>query len=277
MAAPNSGEPLDFTIIIPTYKRFDLLKNLLHSLRTKETKNNYEILVVSDAVIDPSLEKCCKAEGARLIVKEKRSGYSASINVGFKEGKGRYFLVLNDDMLILTPFLDFLKNIFQTDPTVGLIGAKLLYPNNTIQHAGVIWIPGANSFQHRFGGQPRHFHLSNISGYCIACTGAFMAISRTAKEKIGLFPERYFMTCEDTEYCLRMWENGLRVYYASDVILYHLEGATRGATVAEKNKIDPHSYLHEVVAIKTFHELYPVKRVQLILDKIRQSNIKLLT
>ena len=120
---------------------------------------------------------------------------------------------------------------------VGIVGAKLLYPDNRIQYAGTI----RNLGRPRVVRSPVPFQsgrlgTGRIAGPTLAVTGACMYITREALDRVGLFDEAYPMAYEDVDHCLRAWQAGFEVLYAPDARLHHLESITRGTDVGERER-----------------------------------------
>ena len=206
-----------FSIIIPTVKATILVKQCIDSLIKHEPdRDKYEILVIddgSDAYVQDWLKKFANESGVKLHLKDKNQGFSHTVNIGLRNASGEYLLLVNNDILFIQPCLDEFEKSFKMDDKIAIIGAKLLYPNHSIQHAGVVRIPNSHSFVHINKHRDRHVPEVNQSKYYLAVTGALFGIRKTFFESAGGLNESYFVACEDVEYCLRSWKLGSRVYY----------------------------------------------------------------
>ena len=112
---------------------------------------------------------------------------------------------------------------------IGVVGARLLYPDGRIQFAGTVRNLGAPEwFDHRYRFKPADWGPARLSSPALAVTGACMYITREALERVGLLDERYPMAYEDVDWCLRAWQAGFRVLYFPAATLYHHESVTRG-------------------------------------------------
>ena len=152
-------------------------------------------------------------------------------------------MLLNSDVIPLRDWLACLQYATAAAREVGIVGAKLLYPDNRIQYGGTIrnsWAP--QWFDHRYRFKPAHFGPANVSGPTLAATGACMYIRREVLDRVGLFDEAYGMGYEDVDYCLRAWQAGYSVVYAPSAQLHHHESLTRGTTVGERERKSQHVF-----------------------------------
>lgn len=264
-----------FSLIIPTIKQTTMVRDCIHSIRKFEkTITDYEIIVVddgSDHGVQRWLKDMCAQENVRLILKEQNRGFSHTVNIGLRNAVGQYLVLVNNDIVFFQPFLDNLEKAFKSDSKIGVVGAKLLYPNNKIQHCGVSRVPNTASFLHVDKNSPRDNPATCKSKYFISVTGALYAIRRIAYERVGNFNEDYFVACEDTEYSLRVWGNGYRVFYAHDVEAYHLEGGTRGNDDKSKLKKGPEWFLKERETWSKFNEDF--KRIDAKAIEVRIASL----
>lgn len=224
------------SIIIPTHNHADLVQNCLESFWVHHPTTSCEVLVVSDGSdvrqANKLKEVCDHMPCTKLVINHKNGGFASAVNTGIKYASGRYITLLNNDVLFRQAVLPVFENVFTVSPKVGVIGGLLLYPDDTIQHAGMVYVPRTSHFIHRH----KHKHMRDAppSEYVAAVTGALFSISRACIDEVGVLNDRYFLSCEDTEYCLRVWNAGLKVYYAAEVVATHLEGYTRGTTPSQK-------------------------------------------
>lgn len=230
-----------FSIVIPTVKQTLMVRDCVASLFEHERdRSRYEVIVVEDGSekeIQDWLRTWADEVGVTLIAKEQNSGFAHTVNVGMRHATGDVLLLLNNDVTFIGPVLAQIEAAFRRDTKVGIVGCKLLYPNMTVQHAGVVRRPGSTAFAHIAAGRRRDDREANRDRYCISVTGALFAISRAAYQAIGPFNENYFLSCEDTEYCLRAWGSGYRVWYAHQAEAVHHEGGTRGSDDKSKARI----------------------------------------
>lgn len=232
---PVQGEPA-VSIIIPNKDEKDTLKACIESIREKTEYQNYEIIIVENNSTTEEIFQYYKELSAdpriRLLRWKKEFNYSAINNYGVRHAKGEYLLFLNNDVKIITPgWIREMLGICQR-PEVGAVGVKLIYPDNTIQHAGcVIGIGGIAG--HMFVDMPAnrtgYLHKASILQDMSAVTAACMMMKRTAFEEAEGFTEKLSVAFNDVDLCLKVQKNGKLIVYDPYVQLYHMESKTRGA------------------------------------------------
>ena len=228
------GEPL-VSIIIPNKDQSEALKKCLDSIREKTSYRNYEIIIVENNSEEPetfAFYKKIAGEKIKIVTWEGEFNYSAINNFGVRHARGDYLLLLNNDVEIINGdwLTEMLSNCQRKE--VGIVGAKLYYPDNTIQHAGIIIGIGgvAGSV---FVGLPRAFsgylHKASIQLDLSAVTAACMLVKRSVFEQVGGLEEKLKVAFNDVDFCLRVREKGYLVVYDPYAELYHYESKTRGA------------------------------------------------
>lgn len=237
-----TGEPL-VSIIIPNKDEKETLKKCLDSIKEKSTYRNYEIIIVENNSTGQEIFDYYKEidgrDGIRVVYWKSGFNYSALNNFGFTFAKGDYILCLNNDVTVITP--DWLERMIGQcqRKEVGIVGVKLYYPDDTIQHAGiVIGIGGVAGAL--FVGMPRMFtgylHKAAIQQDLSAVTAACMMVKRSVYEELGGLEEELKVAFNDVDFCLRAREKGYLVVYDPNVELYHFESKSRG-TEDSKEKI----------------------------------------
>ena len=221
------------SIIIPTRDQAALLRTTIDSILTRTDYDAYEIVVIDNNSVEPdavaylaSLRPPCQVHRWTAPF-----NYSAINNFGVRQGRGEQLLFLNNDVEVLrADWLTAMLEYAQFD-AVGSVGAKLLYTDGTIQHAGVVLNVGGVA-QHAFRctakevpGVPR---LAELPRNCSAVTGACMMVPRRVFDKVGGFDEALRVVLNDIDLCLRIREHGYEVVYTPHALLYHHEGASRG-------------------------------------------------
>ena len=190
----------------------------------------------SDAGVMQALRAAVREHDFQLLFNRQNLGFSASVNRGLRKARGRYVILCNNDVVFHQPWMEPTEQLFRSDPHVGIIGARLLYPDSTIQHGGMEKAPGSLRWYHSHGKMPGDTPEAAERRYMWAVTGALFAVRRSVLERLGGLSTAYATAYEDLDYCLYAWANGVRVAYAGDVCAYHLEGHTRGATEAQKRQ-----------------------------------------
>ncbi len=234
------GNPL-ISIIIPNKDQIESLDKCLRSIE-KSSYKNYEIIIVeNNSTEDATFAYYKKIESDRIhiVYWPDEFNYSAINNFGVKHARGDYLLLLNNDVeVITTDWLEELTaNCQRRD--VGIVGARLYYPDDTIQHAGiVIGIGGVAGAL--FVGMPRMFtgylHKAAIQQDLSAVTAACMMVKRSVYEELGGLEEELKVAFNDVDFCLRARKKGYLVVYDPNVELYHFESKSRG-TEDSKEKV----------------------------------------
>lgn len=271
-------------IIIPTRDRVDLLKNCINSIENRTTYKNYEIIIADDQSREDATLRYYKSAGHRVIEAGEggKFNFSRIINNAVRalEKDIEYILFLNNDTEVITEnWIEEMLGLMQT-PEIGAVGAKLLYKDNTVQHAGIIvplheGLPG-HAFKTLPGSSMGYLSYANVVRNYSAVTGACMLTRRSYFEEVGGFDEENLSeSYNDVDYCLKLREKGYRIVFTPYAELYHHEGKTRGRRVPVRNeyhfrkrwghiRLDPYynpnleGWLFDVR--KDIHEVLPVSR-----------------
>jgi GT2 family glycosyltransferase len=165
-----------------------------------------------------------------VVTLERNGGFSAVNNVGASLARGRLLLLLNSDVFPDRPgWLAKMTAFYDSTPDIGALGPKLLYEDDSLQHAGVFFSPltGTTVWENRhyFKGLHRHLPAANVPRRVPAVTGACMMIDSGLYERLGGLRGVYVQgDYEDSDLCLRLIDAGYENWYLPDVELYHLEG-----------------------------------------------------
>lgn len=249
------------TAVIPTGGKLTLLRPCLDDLLTKTNYPNFEILLVDNSQGDDVAKLVGELSrhypNVRRIVDDRKPfNYSALINASIPHVETPLVLMLNDDITVIDP--DWLTAMVEhaQRPEVGIVGAKLLYPDDTIQHAGVILGPFGGSvhvFKRLPGNEPGYFDLPDAVRNYSAVTFACALIDRAVFEEIGgLDDENLPVAFNDTDFCLRTREAGFEIVYTPHAALYHHESVTK-TVIAHPSEI---GYLRERWAGVIAHDPY---------------------
>lgn len=246
---PVQGQPL-VSIIIPNKDEKETLKACIDSIREKTEYPNYEIIIVENNSTTDEIfqyyKELSQDPRIRLLRWKKEFNYSAINNYGVRHANGEYLLFLNNDVTVITPgWIKELLGVCQR-PEVGAAGVKLIYPDDTIQHAGcVIGLGGIAG--HMFVDMPAnrtgYLHKASILQDMSAVTAACMMMKRTAFEETGGFTEKLSVAFNDVDLCLKVRKNHKLIVYDPYVQLYHMESKTRGA---EDNKEKVRRFQEEI-------------------------------
>jgi GT2 family glycosyltransferase len=223
------GEPV--AVVIPSYRDADSVAALVRSIQETTPAELVRIIVADDASGPEHLAALRAITGIEIVEGERNAGFAANVNRGLRAaGDELDVVLLNSDVIVRGDWLAVLQYCSREAEYVGIVGAKLLYPDGRIQFAGTVRNLGAPQwFDHRYRFKPASFGPSLIPQPVLAVTGACMYLRRALIEDIGLFDEGYPMAYEDVDYCLRCWQSGRRVTFAPAAVLEHRESVTRGS------------------------------------------------
>ena len=240
----KSAQP-SVSIIIPTHNGGHTLEKCLVSVIEKTVYDNYEIVVLdnrsNDKITLNILDNFDKNyQEVRIIKDERPFNFSALNNYAVSKINTEVIVFLNDDTQILTADWLFELSVNAIRRDIGAVGAKLLYPNNTIQHAGVILGVGGVA-GHAFKNMPAdyngQFNRVNIPHNVSAVTGACLAVQRKKFHAVsGFDQENLSVAFNDVDLCLKLISGGFRNLYLPQAVLYHHESLTRGSENTEIKK-----------------------------------------
>ena len=226
------GNPL-ISMIIPTRDKVEFLQACLSSIESKSTYRRYEVVIVDNQSVKPETRHYLStlAKDHQVLHYAQPFNYAAINNAAAAHALGSHLLFLNNDVQVIeAEWLEALLEHAQRSE-VGVVGAKLLFPDNRIQHAGVIvGMRGiaSHAFKHLPAESPGYCGLAQVIRNTSAVTGACMMVRRTVFEELGGFDERLQFAFNDIDFCLRARERGYLVVYTPYAVLSHYEGATRG-------------------------------------------------
>lgn len=232
---PIADSPL-VSIIIPTKNGLELVKQCINSLYTLTDYQNFEVLLIDNQSNEPEALNYFKQlendNKVRLISYDKPFNYSAINNYAAGFAKGEVIVLMNNDIEIISCnwLTEMLSHCLRKD--IGCVGAKLYYPNNTIQHAGVVLgIGGVAGHSHKYfpKNHPGYFkRLSIIQNYS-AVTAACLAVKKSIFDEVGGLNEKNLaIAFNDVDFCLRVQELGYRNLWTPYAEMIHHESVSRG-------------------------------------------------
>jgi GT2 family glycosyltransferase len=230
------GEPVD--VVIPSYRDAEHVRVLVNSIRQTVPRELVRIIVADDASGPEHVAALGQIEGIEIVQGAENAGFAANVNRGLRATTpDRDVVVLNSDVEARPGWLACLQYAASQEDDIGIVGARLLYPDGRIQFAGTVRNLGAPEwFDHRYRFKPDDWGPAGLSSPALAVTGACMYVRRAVIEQIGLLDERYPMAYEDVDWCLRAWQVDYRVLYFPAASLYHHESVTRGTDVGERER-----------------------------------------
>lgn len=224
------------SIIIPTKDHADDLKKAIDSIINKTINVNYEIIILDNGSVEKSTKDLFSYlkntyENIKIIDASYPFNWSKINNQGIAEASGEVIVCLNNDVEIISP--DWLERLTENAlrEDIGVVGGLLLYPDQTIQHAGVVIGMGGFADHVYKACEPIHkgdpFISPMVNRNVSAVTGACMAFRHSILDNIGLFDENFIVCGSDVEFCLRAKSAGYDNLYLSKVVLTHFESKTR--------------------------------------------------
>jgi GT2 family glycosyltransferase len=218
-------------VVIPTYDGAHLLSTCLAALLAHPPEGcQWRAIVVDDASSDGTAERFAGYDDrVTVVARERNGGFAAACNDGARAaGDVDYLVFLNNDTIPLPGWLDALVEEVEAHPEAAAVGSKLLFPDGSVQHAGVTI--GHDRWPHHiYAGFPGEHPAVNHAREVAAVTAACALVRRSAFERMGGFDTDFHNGYEDIDLCLRLAEEGQRVRYCPRSVLYHLESVTRWA------------------------------------------------
>lgn len=241
------------TILIPTKDKLALLNRCISSLRELTSYENYEIIVLdngsekADTIL--YLEKFKELENCNVINIPGAFNFSKINNEGVSKSNGEIILLLNNDVEIFQE--DWLTEIVShaVRPEIGCVGVKLLYPNDTIQHAGVFLGLGGVA-GHAYKHYPKESPGLNcrllVSQNFIALTAACLAVKKSIFNEVnGLNEKNLSVAFNDVDFCIKVYQAGYQNLWTPHAVLYHHESASRGSDENSKRFQQEIKYMKE--------------------------------
>jgi GT2 family glycosyltransferase len=215
------------SIVIPVHNRSSLTAACLDAV-LRDLPADAEVIVVDDASGDETGELLEGYGGAITSLRMERNvGYARACNEGARRAGGEQIVFLNNDTEPRPGWLAALRRHAEQHPAAAVVGARLLYPNGTIQHAGVAF--GQDGYPHHiYAGFPADHPAVSRPRRLQAVTGACMLVRRSAFEQAEGFEEGFLNSLEDVDLCLRIGQAGDEVHYCPTSLVLHLESASRG-------------------------------------------------
>jgi GT2 family glycosyltransferase len=230
---PSSSQP-KISILIVAYNQAELTFRCLQSL-IESTPHDAEVIIVDNGSYDETQDLLNQIEGAHVIRNEENLHFIGGANQAAQQCRGEYILFLNNDTQLLPGSIQSALKSIESTADVGAVGAKLILPDGSLQEAGgIIWNDGSCIAYGR-GDNPfasQYMFMRDVD----YCSAAFLLTKRKTFFDLGGFDEAYKPAYyEDADYCLKLWEKGLRVVYDPNAAVIHYEF---GSSVIKENAIE---------------------------------------
>ena len=244
-SAPSDPE---VSIVIPIYNQLTYTLKCLHSIAKWYQQTTYEVIVVDDCSDMSVFRALHDITNLNVLRNFTNLGFVQSCNRGAYHAKGKYVVMLNNDTEVGDGWLDHLMSVFKERPDAGLVGAKLVYPDGTLQEAGgIIWSDGSgwNYGRNDDPSLPWYNYVKEVD----YCSGACIMLKKALWDQLGGFDLKYVPAyCEDSDLAFRVREAGYKVYYQPRSEIIHHEGKSNGVDTGEglkKYQVINHSKLME--------------------------------
>jgi len=220
------------SVIIPVCNKLSYTRACLDALRHEARLDpTYELIVVDDGSTDGTPAHLRSLTGVQVVRNHVPSGFAPACNHGAAQARGEFLVFLNNDTVPQPGWLSALLEPARTDSSIGIVGSRLLYPDGSVQHAGVVFARSAYYPiipLHIYKGARADVPHVNRTRDFMAVTGACMLVNRELFRDLGGFDEAYKNEFEDVDFCLRARERDFRVVYSPKSVVIHHEMQTRG-------------------------------------------------
>lgn len=233
----------DISIIIVSWNAKDFLLNCLESIKAQTLSATMEIIVVDNASSDGSPEAVEKKyPDVHLIRNDQNYGFAKANNIGIKESKGRYICLINSDVKVLSECLTRLYDYIEKNPSIGIIGPRILNSDLSIQctcrRFPSLWNNLCSAMalsrlftnSQIFSGEEMFYFKHDVILGVNALSGCFLMVRREAFEKVGYLDDQFFMYSEDIDWCKRFWQAGWQLVFFPDAESIHYGGASSANT-----------------------------------------------
>jgi GT2 family glycosyltransferase/glycosyltransferase involved in cell wall biosynthesis len=234
---PLPAPPPRATLIVPTKDRADLLRTAVESIFARTDYGNFDLLVIDNGSTEPDatayLADLARRENVRVLRDDAPYSFAALNNRAVRQTDAPVIVFVNNDIEVISP--GWLGELVAQAlrPGVGAVGAKLYYPDRTIQHAGIVVGIGGLAGHPHLGlprGEPGYFGRAAVAQQFSAVTAACMAMRREVFEQVGGFDEANFAVAfNDVDLCLRLRRSGYAVLWTPHAELLHHESASLGS------------------------------------------------
>lgn len=231
IAVPHSDHPV-VSVIVPVHGKWPYTRQCLRFLGGHRVSVPFEVVVVDDASPDDSAEMLAACDGVRLVRAERNLGFVGACNLGAEHARGEHLFFLNNDAEVTESWLDILVRTMDSDERIGLVGAKLVYPDGRLQECGgIVWSDGTGWNLGRNGTPNGAEH--NVLRDVDYCSGAAILVRARVFREAGGFDTRYSPAYyEDTDLAFAVRAAGFRTVVQPEAVVVHHEGASNGTDVS---------------------------------------------
>jgi GT2 family glycosyltransferase/glycosyltransferase involved in cell wall biosynthesis len=233
LSFPHYGDDdVEITVVVPIYNAVDHTLHCLRSLTELTTSRRFEVLVMDDCSDDPDVKHLAAIDGLRYHRNDTNLGFLGNCNRSADLARGQYLVLLNNDTTVDPEWLDALRDTFDHQTQVGVVGSKLVYPDGRLQEAGgIIWedAGGWNWGRLQDPAHPRFNYVRDVD----YVSGASFMVPLDLFNQLGRFDERFRPAYyEDTDFCFTARQAGWRVLYQPASVVVHYEGVSSGTDLS---------------------------------------------
>jgi GT2 family glycosyltransferase len=223
----------EVSVIIPVFNNFLYTFNCIKSLLENTEDVEYEVIVIDDASTDNTRDVLKGIPNIRLVANKENLGFIQACNIGSRVAKSDYLVFLNNDTKVTKGWLKALLETAQEDRSVGIVGAKLIYPNGKLQEAGgIVWSDGSawNYGRNDDPEKPEYNYLREVD----YCSGACILVRKDLFDQVNGFDIRYSPAYnEDSDLAFTLRSLGYKTMYQPRAEIIHFEGTTAGTDTTE--------------------------------------------
>jgi hypothetical protein len=263
---------MDLSIIILNYRTKGLVKQCIRNVMVSTANLNYEIIVVDNDSQD-GIEVMMQENfpDIKFIQTGKNLGFAAGNNIGMKQAKGRYFMVLNPDVTVLNGSIEKMVKFMESNNKAGIVGPKLINPDGSFQiSCRTFQTPKLILYRRTplgmlpFAKRELEKHLMLDFDHQTTrevdwFLGACMLIRKDVLDQVGFFDERFFMYLEDMDLCRRVWMKDYKIYYLAEAEMVHLFERASANDSWNFFKLNKLTRIHMASGLKYFAKYLGVK------------------
>ncbi len=221
------------SIVIPVYGQHVMTYTCLKSIQATCADESIEIIVIDDCSPEPAGEALLPVTGITVVRNDTNLGFLRNCNKAAAMARGEFVLILNNDIIVTDGWLKAMRDVWTERADVGMVGAKLIYPNGQLQEAGgIVWRDGSawNWGRNQDASKPAYNYLREVD----YTSGACLLLKREFWNQLGGFDERYAPAYyEDTDLAFRVRAAGKKVFYQPRAVVVHFEGQSSGTDVSQ--------------------------------------------
>lgn len=230
VAVPHSPTPR-VSVIVPVHGKWSYTRQCLRFIAGHIVSVPFEVIVVDDASPDDSAERLAACPGVRLVRAEHNLGFVGACNLGARHARGEHLFFLNNDAQVTESWLDILMDTMDSDDRIGLVGAKLVYPDGRLQECGgIVWRDGSG-WNYGRNGEPGASE-NNVLRDVDYCSGAAILVRTELFQRVGGFDTRFSPAYyEDTDLAFSIRAAGFRTVVQPRAAVVHHEGVSHGTDI----------------------------------------------